>query len=226
MADLPVRKAPPAPVVVAATDWTGCSVGLMGGLDIARLSTTETNYTQSLVPQSPAARSYSSGTLSRSYAGLDLGGRIGCQWQLGRIVLGPDLEIGKLGIKQNANVPMFMQQSTAVYLTSAIPAVRVSTSGGFYTAAPLKAGLAVNDRLLVYVKGGAAYIDLRTRATDMLTGVQFSSSNSGIAPAVGAGVDLTSSTGNARHCYRKHMVSFGLNYYFNMSGAAPVVAKY
>ena len=128
----------------------------MGGLDIVRLSTTETNYTQSLVPQSPAARSYSSGTLSRSYAGLDLGGRIGCQWQLGRIVLGPDLEIGKLGIKQNANVPMFMQQSTAVCLTSAIPAVRVSTSGGFYTAAPLKAGLAVNDRLLVYVKGGAA----------------------------------------------------------------------
>ena len=183
-ADLPSRKLPVAIAMPAAMTWTGCYVGGFVGLDIAQtrvrrdtVRTTAPVLTGGAVDA--AATLLATSTPSRSNdTGGDVGGRVGCNYQVSRLVLGLQAEGGYLGIRSTANDPLR-------------PTAFTDTQGGAYGALVGRIGYAFEAiPLHVYARGGGAITDLRFRDTDFALypfGVQ--SRPNGIAGLVGAGAE-------------------------------------
>jgi outer membrane immunogenic protein len=150
-ADLPVRAAPPAPIVAAVPifTWTGFYVGVNAGYGWQN-----SDDNSIFVPAGTFAGAVPAGTIS--YAGDNGdgfvgGGQIGYNYQFGSFVLGveADLQFADLGgSRGTAFVP-------TAFPDDFIPA---GTAGGidWFGTVRARAGFAF-DRALVYATGGFAY---------------------------------------------------------------------
>ncbi|MBK5956965.1 hypothetical protein CCR97_01860 [Rhodoplanes elegans] len=146
-ADLPARMPIKAPPVVAPVfSWTGCYIGgYVGGAwaDDSNVSTYST--TGAFVPY---GYSYSNDS---SVIG---GGTLGCNWQpVGSpFVLGIEGEGGYLSMEGSAFDPT---------RTAALPIVATSKVGDWYAMITGRLGYSW-DRAMIYVKGGAAFLEVET----------------------------------------------------------------
>lgn len=264
-ADLPSRAAPPVFVPpIEPVTWAGCYVGGFGAVDIAHNANTQTEARSATRSDFAQARVFTPGgggvpnrtvvtntttitnarvqsnfPYGRTFVGGDGGGRLGCNYETGRIVIGGQIEGGYLGVDGTTVNP---------FRTTSISRV----SGGPYGAISAKLGYAIAERTLLFVKGGVGYADLHYSTFDTRFGYFGTSHGSEAMPLVGAGLEYkitpqisltgeytylrpgcrsvayTVPTGGAgvdRSCIDKHMVALGLNYYFNPS-LTPVVARY
>lgn len=279
-ADLPNRAAPPVfvPPVVPLT-WSGCYVGGFGAYDIARTrnvrsesdtrTTTSTSTTRTAgVPDATTTTTTSTSRQTTSAYGRNLnggdgGGRIGCNYQTGGLVVGGQLEGGYLGISGTTVDPLRTTSFSRL-------------SGGAYGAGSIRLGYALGERTLLFAKGGVGFADLRYFTGDGALNYASTVRGSQVMPLVGAGLEykltpnisvtgeytyfrpgcrtpgynyaqtgpstqtvtavrgatttttstpVTVGNGSTSTCVDKHMISIGLNYYFN-TPATPVVARY
>lgn len=146
-ADLPVRTTATAPVMKAAPmNWTGCSVGVAGGYGWHKVAT-------------PVAAigegDYDAG--QHTADGATIGGRASCDLQFGAIVVGAQGAFDKMNIN---GINVFYPNPLPEFTTS---------EASWGASATLRAGLLLTPDLLVYVRGGAAW--LKTRHKDYDTGV-------------------------------------------------------
>lgn len=253
-ADLPVRSAAPAPIVVAPVfTWSGFYVGVNAGYGGDRFAVTTDAYIDAqggFVDNSDAHKMRSSGFLG--------GVQVGYNWQFAnRMVLGLEADYQWTGIKGDA----FRSNVSCGYDGDCYGAQGQINSKitGFGTVRA-RLGYAF-DRSLLYVTGGWAYG--RVKSTGYIDqysgydtdGASFSRSNNMTGGwTVGAGleyaltnnlsfkteylfVDLGKKTvlsydnGKSgaliKQDTRFHVVRAGLNYRFGWgSAAAPVVARY
>ena len=143
-ADMPV-KAPP-PVVEAVFSWTGCYIGGNVGIGRARKEN---------IDLFNPARPDSLGT--HKATGLVGGGQLGCDYQVGRFVLGVQGMLDGASIRGVNVIP----QNAAVSYNTRVSGIATLTG---------RAGIAFN-RTLVYVKGGGAWV--RERHQQLVNGVLF-----------------------------------------------------
>lgn len=146
--DVPVGAARPWLFSPAgAFTWTGFHVGAFGGWADADLEVTEL--------RTPSGLAYTPGD---GYAlGADgglAGAEIGVDWQGNRLVLGLAGEAGWMALDGSGTDPSSPGGDT-----------RTVFEGGWYAAATGLAGLAF-DRLLLFAKGGAVYLDAEARTRD------------------------------------------------------------
>jgi outer membrane immunogenic protein len=148
-ADLSARIPTKAPAMMAPSfTWTGCYLGgYVGGAFANRAaSATDTNGYNG-----PDTWSYN---LSPSPIG---GGTLGCNYQTGQFVFGLEGEGGYMSLRGSALDPLspFLPLDT----TSS------TTVGDWYAMATGRAGIAW-DRALLYVKGGAAFVNTKVSVVD------------------------------------------------------------
>ena len=137
-----LRARPVAPVLPPAFSWTGCYLGgFVGGAWVDDITVTNA-YGQAIVLPSNSW-SYS---LDSSFIG---GGTLGCNWQpIGTPwVFGIEGEIGYIDLSGSASVPF---GPNVVFASASI--------GNTYGMVTGRLGYAV-DRILFYVKGGAAFVE-------------------------------------------------------------------
>ncbi|MGO4571347.1 outer membrane protein [Microvirga sp. 2TAF3] len=139
-ADLPVRAAPPAPVIAAVPvfTWTGFYVGVNAGYGW------HTNNESVFVPGVGLVDTGSDG-------GFVGGGQIGYNYQIGSFVIGveTDLQYADLGGNRNA----------FLVGTPGSVAFNNNSSDNYFGTVRARAGVAF-DRALVYATGGFAYGDV------------------------------------------------------------------
>lgn len=247
------------------TTIPGTTTGPDGNVVTTPPTTVTTPPTTVTIPGSTTTTSsrvptYASSSYGRTDSGGDGGARLGCNYQMGHLVIGGQIEGGYLGISGTATDPI---RSTSF----------TSLSGGAYGAVSGKVGFALAERTLVFVRGGVGYADLRYTAGDYTLNYNTSVRGSNAIPLVGAGLEYkltdnmsltgeytymrpgcrtssytvpaqttsttsrppegittttttttTSGSGTSSSCVNKHMISIGLNYYFNTP--SPVVARY
>jgi outer membrane immunogenic protein len=138
----PLYKAPPpAP---PAFSWTGWYLGTHTGIVAGRTTT------RNVAPyggfDAGIPLSYDVNPVS-----IFGGGQIGYNWQLGSILLGAEIDGGYLGVRES--------QRPA-------PDDLVQVKYGWYGTFTARGGF-VYDRLLTYVKGGAAVASIRNTASDL-----------------------------------------------------------
>lgn len=138
--DLPSQSSAPKVLNQAASskavDWTGCSVGVAGG------------YAQHDSTTPLAAGSYDGG--SHTNEGALVGARLGCDIQFDQIVLGIQGSYDWMNINgRNDFYPV----------GPGLPEYSETTANWFGTATA-RAGFLVTPSLLVYVKGGAAWLNV------------------------------------------------------------------
>ena len=137
-----LRPRPVAPVLPPPFSWTGCYLGgFVGGAWVDDITVTNA-YGQAIVLP---ANSWSYG-LDSSFIG---GGTLGCNWQpIGTPwVFGIEGEVGYIDLSGSASVPF----GPNVIFASA----NIGNTYGMVTG---RLGYAV-DRVLFYVKGGAAFVE-------------------------------------------------------------------
>ncbi|MFD2182892.1 outer membrane protein [Rhodoplanes azumiensis] len=140
-------KAPP--VVAPVFSWTGCYIGgYVGGA--WRADDGDTVYYDRLGVRATRGWGYSDDS---SFIG---GGTLGCNWQPvgSNWVLGLEGEIGYLSLEGSANDPSVLVVAPN-YITAS------GKVGDWYGMITGRLGYAW-DRALVYVKGGAAFVDTET----------------------------------------------------------------
>jgi outer membrane immunogenic protein len=152
-ADLPVRAAPPAPIVAAVPifTWTGFYVGVNAGYGWQDSNNNGTVFVPAgtVTPTAPAGTIVFGDNNGDGFVG---GGQIGYNYQIGSFVLGieADLQWADLGGSSGvAIVP-------PAYLAAGF--VPAGTAGGidWFGTVRARAGVAF-DRALVYATGGFAY---------------------------------------------------------------------
>jgi outer membrane immunogenic protein len=146
-ADLPRRM--PAPEYIApAFSWNGFYIGGHTGVAVGKTSTSN---------NAPYG-GFDAGGTPLSYnlhpAGIFGGGQLGYNWQRGVYVFGVEADIGYLGLNDSI---------------SPAPGNYVAVQYGWYGTITGRLGLAMYDRLLTYVKGGAAVASI-TNSAGALTG--------------------------------------------------------
>jgi outer membrane immunogenic protein len=229
-ADLPRRM--PAPEVIPAFSWTGFYVGTHTGVAVGKTTTSN---------NAPYGGFDSGVPLSYDVHPVNIfgGGQFGYNWQYGVYVIGAEADIGYLGIRDT------------IYPA---PDNYVSVKYGWYGTVTGRLGLAY-DRLLSYVKGGAAVASITNSASDLNGSVidpsDFSESKkTRWGWTVGAGFELafapswslkseylymdfgkysaTNLDGDSfEHKNQVHTWKVGLNYRWGGAGyQAPVVARY
>lgn len=165
------------PVVAPVFNWTGCYLGgyVGGAWSAENVRVLDRN---GYVPPVIGFDAWSYNPNS-SFLG---GGTVGCNWQpIGSpILLGVEGEIGYLRITGSAIDPFDPAQS----ITSS---VRI---GDWYGMVTGRLGYAW-DRALVYVKGGAAFVDVQTTVIDPITNPGFiaQSSSSKATWTAGGGLE-------------------------------------
>jgi outer membrane immunogenic protein len=150
-ADLRVNKAPPPPPPVFS--WTGFYLGSHTGVAVGTTTTRNTDST-TVTPYD----GFDAGVpLSYDLNSVAVfgGGQIGYNWQLDKIVLGLEADGGYLGARAS-------QQPS--------PGNLVEVKYGWYGTFTGRAGFAY-DRLMTYVKGGAAVAQIRNTASAAPGGV-------------------------------------------------------
>ena len=198
------------------------------------------------VTTSDTASSY-----AKSLYGGDGGGRVGCNYQTGNFVLGGQLEGGYLGISGTVADPTrpstFSTVSAGAYGAAS---VKLGYALGERTLLFVRGGVAYADLryqttdytfnyatsvrgtgAMPLVGGGLEYkltpnVSLTGEYTYLHAGCR-SSTYSYMSPGTNTGgrTTVVSGSGTESTCIDKHMVTFGLNYYFNAAPAA-VVARY
>ncbi|MTW17934.1 outer membrane beta-barrel protein [Rhodoplanes serenus] len=170
-ADLSARmpvKAPPAPMVVPAFSWTGCYIGgFVGGAWSDDYSVYDRNGFAGV-----GSWGYSSDS---SVIG---GGTLGCNWQPvgSQFVLGLEGELGYISLEGSGADPL---DPTIV---------AASKIGDWYGMITGRLGFAW-DRALLYVKGGAAFLNVESSIYDSLTGFGMSTSDTVTTWTVGGGIE-------------------------------------
>lgn len=143
-ADLPARFQSPPPVAPLAYSWTGFYIGTFTGVASGHTRTSNV---------SPYG-GFDAG-IALNYdvrpASIFGGGQAGYNWQTGAFVFGLEGEAGYLGLRDTVRPA---------------PDDYVSVRYGWYGAITGRAGLAY-DRLLAYVKGGAAVAGITNTASDL-----------------------------------------------------------
>ncbi|MBX9774446.1 MAG: porin family protein [Xanthobacteraceae bacterium] len=228
-ADLP-RRVPAPDMIPAGFSWTGFYVGGHTGIAVGRTTTGNTSPYGGFDAGIPL--SYDLNPVS-----VFGGGQLGYNWQYGVYVLGVEADLGYLGLRETVRPA---------------PDDYVSVKYGWYGTVTGRLGFAY-DRLLTYVKGGAAVASITNAAGGLTGGVIDPSDYSAVRKTrlgwtVGSGFELafapnwsfkseylymnfgkqtsTNLDGDSfTHKNQVHTWKVGLNYRFG--GAAPVVvARY
>lgn len=144
-ADMAVRRgAPPPAMVDAGFSWTGLYIGTHTGVAVGNTRT------RNLSPYG----GFDAG-IPLSYdlypTNIFGGGQIGYNWQMGAFLLGGEIDVGYLGIRETIRPA---------------PDDYADVKYGGYATFTGRAGL-VYDRLLSYVKGGAVVARVRNTAADL-----------------------------------------------------------
>ena len=196
-ADLPPRYPTKAPVMVTSVyNWTGCYIGVEGGGAWGRARDT------SLDPRFPGEI-----TGPFSLSGVLVGGTVGCNYQVDRIVFGIEGDLSWTNKRGSTfAIPPF--------LTSSFGEVRESWIGTVRG----RLGYAFADRWLLYVTGGLAATTAKLTITDALFGINASESQSKAGWTIGGGVEAALDrnwTAKVEYLY----VDYGRIGYFNPSVA-------
>jgi outer membrane immunogenic protein len=142
-ADLPSRiPTAPAAVPVPFT-WTGFYVGGHTGVAVGRTTTSNTSPFGGFDAGVPV--SYDANPV-----GIFGGGQLGYNWQSGMWVLGLEGDVGYLGMRETVDT---------------LPDNQIAVKYGWYGTITGRVGIA-SDRLLTYVKGGAAVASITNSAGD------------------------------------------------------------
>ena len=141
-ADLPRRIQ--TQEVIPAFSWTGFYLGTHTGVAVGKTTTSNV---------APYGGFDSGVPLSYDLNPVNIfgGGQFGYNWQLGVYVIGAEVDVGYLGVRQT------MYPAPDNY---------VAVKYGWYGTATGRLGLAY-DRLLAYVKGGAAVASITNSAADL-----------------------------------------------------------
>jgi outer membrane immunogenic protein len=148
-ADMPPRLREPA-IIPVAFNWTGFYVGGHTGVAVGQTRTSNTPPFGGFDTVVPVPLSYDLNPVS-----VFGGGQLGYNWQYGRYVVGLEGDIGYLGLRETIQPA---------------PDNFVSAKYGWYGTITGRFGLAF-DRLLTYVKGGAAVASITNAAGAMPGGV-------------------------------------------------------
>jgi outer membrane immunogenic protein len=229
-ADLPSRMAAPPAAGPVGFSWTGLYIGTHTGVAVGR--TRSDNLT-------PFGGFDAGIPLSYDVHPVNIfgGGQIGYNWHMGAFLLGVEGDIGYLGIRDTIRPA---------------PDDLVAVKYGWYGTMTARAGL-VYDRLLSYVKGGAAVARITNTASDLdgngaIDTLDFSEvKRTKWGWTVGTGFELAiapqwsmkaeymymdfgrQNSGNLdgdtfQHRNQVHSYKIGLNY--RWGGSAPLVARY
>ena len=147
-ADLP-RRMPVPEYVAPAFSWNGFYIGGHTGVAVGKTSTSNNAPYDGFNAGVPLS-------YNLHPVGIFGGGQLGYNWQYGAYVFGLEGDIGYLGLNDN---------------TSAPPGQYVSSQYGWYGTITGRVGLAMYDRLLAYVKGGAAVASITNSAGALVGGV-------------------------------------------------------
>ena len=143
-ADLP-RRIPASEVIQPSFSWTGFYLGTHTGVAVSKTK----------INNNAPFNGFDAGGVPLSYelnpVNILGGGQFGYNWQYGVYVIGAEADVGYLGIRET------------VYPA---PDNYVSVKYGWYGTVTGRLGLAY-DRLLTYVKGGAAVASITNSASDL-----------------------------------------------------------
>jgi len=178
-ADMP-RKAPmmaPAPVF----SWTGCYIGGHGG---GAWSRQDVNVNPTGVGnQAPSP-------LTLTASGGVVGGQVGCNVQLGRVVIGGEGDWSSTHLNSSATAPNLFFNGLPV----GSGGISVTSNTEWLASVRIRMGFAVVPTVLAYVTAGPAWQHTNYTALDAFQGgcpncatASFSSNNPGLA--VGGGVE-------------------------------------
>ncbi len=186
-ADLPTKKAPPAPIVVVPFTWTGCYVGAEGGFGWGK-EKDNFDYPLYYLSEPPVSVS-SAGALTNSVttfssssgdpligtsiggggfnaSGGKIGGRAGCNYQVNQFVFGGVVDFEWSGIRGtktttwNNNVTTYGVEGVST--TSSQPGyTHLSLQNDWQGSIRGNVGWAF-DRLLIYATGGAAFAEIKS----------------------------------------------------------------
>ena len=174
-ADLPTSMSMKAPVMAPIYSWTGCYIGANAGGGSDREGFTNVNPNR--LPNFDLGSQDAGGALG--------GGQIGCDYQAGNWVVGAQGMFDATDFKgSNHVVPAFgdPQFPNVFDLGSRVSWLATATA---------RIGYAVQPQLLVYAKGGAAWIrsDLKYAITGMGITNTYSGSETRTGWTVGAGLE-------------------------------------
>jgi outer membrane immunogenic protein len=139
-ADLPIPvKAPPrpAPAYVVPT-WTGCSFGANAGGMFGHTTFTRTGK----VNGTPLNDNFG----SQSPATGAVGGQLGCDYQTGSFVFGVQGQMDATFLRSDNTIPAF-------------PTFKLRDQAPWYATTTGRIGYTITPTVLVYGKGGAAFIE-------------------------------------------------------------------
>ena len=157
--DVPVKAVP-----VAAFAWTGCYAGGHVGGGWARKDVTDP---AQLVQDAFLGLGSTDGvtTASTSPTGYLIGGQFGCDYQFGsNLVVGLEGAISGGSLKGSTGVPLPLGDPGDSAL--------LTTRADFISSATIRLGFSF-DRLLLYVKGGGAWVGDKYSAVGTFQGVGF-----------------------------------------------------
>jgi outer membrane immunogenic protein len=152
-ADLPARTYTKAPTVVPVYNWTGCYIGVNVGGGSNR--ETYTNVNPNRLPNFDLGSERANGAMG--------GGQVGCDYQISNWVIGAQGMFDATGFKgSNHVVPAFG--------SSQFPNIfDLSSSASWAATATARLGYAIEPQLLVYARGGAAW--MRSSLNYAITGM-------------------------------------------------------
>jgi len=170
-ADLRVR--PPIVAPVPLFNWTGCYIGgYVGGAWNERDATftdlgnsTFRAFSGGFVPgRLEGSHSWNAG-LDDSFIG---GGTVGCNWQpVGSpFVFGIEGEVGYLKLEGSAFDPLLNPGLPVTAVGGTPDVLGTARVGDWYGMITGRLGYAAWDRVLLYVKGGAAFVPVRASVID------------------------------------------------------------
>jgi opacity protein-like surface antigen len=180
-ADLPIGPTK-APVVASFFDWTGCYLGgHVGGGWSHKDITDPVQLVQDTLSGAPVTIGVTTVTLEPT--GVVVGGQFGCDYQFG-----PNWVIGAEGAASGST----MKASASVALPLGLPGETelVTARTDFIGSATARLGYAA-DRLMLYVKGGAAWAGDKYDVTGSFTAIPFGFEgvDQRLGWTVGGGVD-------------------------------------
>lgn len=142
-ADMEVKvPLPPAPVF----SWSGCYLGGNAGGAVSHVTTTDTLGTTG----TGVAQYQANGSPTMDSIGVTVGGQIGCNWQVNRVVFGIEADGEYLDLSGNASSSILIPGGGTPLVTN----LATELTHALFTVRP-RLGLAV-DRALLYVTGGFA----------------------------------------------------------------------
>jgi outer membrane immunogenic protein len=152
-ADLPARTYTKAPIVEPVSNWTGCYVGANVGGGSNREA--YTNQNPNRLPHFDLGSESANGAMG--------GGQVGCDYQISNWVIGGQGMFDATGFKGSNHVVPAPGSSQFPNIFD------LSSSASWVTTATARLGYAIEPQLLVYARGGAAW--MRSSLSYTITGM-------------------------------------------------------